>query len=140
MENFKLKLKTALKEQHKKKGEMCIAIGIPIDTYNDRVNKGNFDLEMIKKTCKFLGKELSYFDEEISSISNLSAKYEQTDRVLERMLGQAQEEVNSWKRKYYQVEDLLRQNGLSINFSLVSKRIASCGLRFFFMPNYPQIY
>ena len=132
MENFKLKLKTALKEQHKKKGDMCIAIGIPIDTYNDRVNKGNFDLEMLKSTCKFLGKDLGYFDNEVSSLAISPSQIESNDRVLERMLNQAQEEVNSWKRKYYQIEDFVKQNGLSVNFSLVSRYFASCGIRLFF--------
>lgn len=133
MEIFKKAVKKRLKERSMNFGELAEKVNMSHEGLSRSIDNDTLKLVTYKKVCNILDLNVHEYMED-------GYVKPEEEGIFARMLNEVQSEMNKIKVRAYKMEDMLKQNGLSVNFSLVSKYFASCGLRFFFMPNYPQIY
>lgn len=126
MEIFKKAVKKRLKERSMNFGELAEKVNMSHEGLMRSIDNDTLKLVTYKKVCSILGLDIHEFMED---------GYNKPDEegIFSRMLTDVQSEMNKVKVRSYKMEDLLRQNGLSVNFRLVSKYFASCGRRFFYV-------
>ena len=128
-EEFSRKLKDALRSKNITQGQLCEKIDMSMNGLKSSIDNDTLRIKTIREISKALDKPLSYFIEELEIEQTLKP-----DGYLKRMVDDVVKEAQDWRIKYYQAQEQIA------NFLIVSRYNASCGLRLFFMPNYPQIY
>ena len=129
MKNFSEKLKNALKQRKMTKGRLCELLDISINGIKEMEDRNNMKVETLEEICKILELPLTYF---------LDVEVKPSEGYWGEVIDSISKEKNYWQIQAHKAKTILEGKG--VNFHSVSKRIASCGVFFFFMPNYPQIY
>ena len=113
MDNFKEKLKTALREKGISQKELANAIGMSEGGFIASVENNSIKMSTFEKICQHLDKPYSYFYESEPQIKDES--------IMSVMIDELMDEIKALRMKIISRENILKKN--NINFHDVSKQV-----------------